>query len=81
MSVHVYILKSESSGLFYVGISKTPTSRLRQHNADQSVGTRGKGPWIRIASEEYPDYAAARIREKWLKSGVGRTWLRSAFGG
>jgi predicted GIY-YIG superfamily endonuclease len=81
MTVYVYVLRSLTTGNFYVGISKTPTKRQRQHNRDQSKGTRGKGPWEEVLREPYADYATARKREKHLKSGQGRAWLRSAYGG
>ena len=81
MSVRVYVLRSLSAGCCYVGISKFTAKRLRQHNRNQSAGTRGKGPWEKILEEAYPSYAEARVREKYLKSGAGREWLRSHFGG
>ena len=79
--IHVYVLQSESTGEHYVGISKYGPKRLRQHNRDQSGGTRGKGPWKLVHQETFPDYAIAREREKFLKSRKGREWLRPAGGG
>ena len=81
MMVYVYVLRSLSTGCFYVGISRSPGKRKRQHDRNQSTGTRGKGPWEELHREPYPTYAEARQREKHLKSGKGREWLRSAFGG
>ena len=34
------------------------------------------GPFTLLHTEEYSDHASARVREKYLKSGVGREWLR-----
>lgn len=79
--VFVYILKSESTGYFYVGIIRFSLKRTRQHNKGQSSGSRGKGPWKKVYQEGYSSYREARKREKYLKSGIGRDWLRSAFGG
>ena len=79
MTVFVYILRSLSRGTFYVGISQSPAKRMRQHNRDQSAGTRGKGPWETVLRESFDSYAEARTREKYLKSGVGREWIRSLF--
>jgi len=75
MMVSVYILRSVSCGIHYVGISKSPEKRLRQHNANQSRGTRGKGPWVIVLEEPFPSYKEARRREKFLKSGAGREWI------
>lgn len=78
--VKVYILKSITTGLLYVGISRNLSRRLREHKKGQSIGTRGKGPWELVHQETFSDYKTAREREKFLKSGKGREWSRSAFG-
>ena len=74
--VRVYVLWGEASGRLYVGISKFRLKRLRQHNRGQSPATKGGGPWVEVYSERFEGYGAAREREKYLKSGVGREWLR-----
>ena len=79
MHVYVYVLKSESSGQFYIGISKFKAKRTRQHNRGESPGTRGKGPWVEVFREPYDGYKSARRREKFLKTGKGRDYLHSTY--
>jgi putative endonuclease len=74
--VFVYTLKSLASDLHYVGISDDVARRLKEHNAGKSKFTKGHMPWILIYKESFPDYASARIREKYLKSAAGKRWLR-----
>jgi len=78
-NVYVYILKSDSTGQFYVGITTRLARRVREHNRNQSVGTRGKGPWRLVYKERNPDYGLARKREKELKTKKGRDRLGIDF--
>ena len=76
--VTIYVLQSLSSGHHYVGITKDLSRRLKEHNQGQSRATRSRGPWKLLYSEGSPDYAQARKRERFLKSGPGHEFLRSA---
>ena len=80
MAVYLYVLRSLTTGLHYVGISIRPAARRRQHDHDHSAGTRGKGPWKEVRRESFPDYTTARAREKFLKTGTGRRPAESTGG-
>lgn len=67
MDYYVYIIKSESSGIFYKGYTSDPELRLSQHNSGQSRFTSGKGPWKLVYLEKAKDKRSALIREKQLK--------------
>ena len=79
----VYILQSETTGKTYVRQTDNLERRLTQHNDPTFRLTlytkRNPGPWKLIHSEEYPTRSDAMRREKWLKSGQGREWVRSEF--
>jgi len=77
----VYILYSESTDKFYVGSSReeTATNRLRSHNSEKGRFTRGGRPWRLVYEEWVSDYTEARKRENFLKSGVGRRWIKEKF--
>jgi putative endonuclease len=77
--VWVYALKSERDGTLYVGISEDTERRLREHNSGKSSFTSGHRPWVLVYREAAPDWAAARKREKYLKGGAGKSWLRGEF--
>ncbi len=76
--VAVYVLRSQSSTQHYVGITKDLKRRLEEHNQGRSRATRNRGPWNLLYTEECPDYASTRKRERFLKSGPGHAFLRKA---
>ena len=75
--ITVYAIISEVNDDIYVGISKDADKRLKEHNAGKSRYTKGLKPWRNLYKELQPDWKAAREREKYLKSGVGKEFLKS----
>ena len=77
-----YILFSKLKNQFYVGSSRANdlTIRLKAHNAKKVKSTKSGCPWVKIAVENFESYTEARRREIFLKSGVGREWLKSNLG-
>jgi len=71
----VYVLWSEKLNKRYVGSSDDLERRVKQHNRGASRFTSGGIPWKVVHSEEFSTKREARIRELFLKSGVGRKWL------
>jgi hypothetical protein len=43
--------------------------------------THGRGPWELVHSAEFQTRALAMTREKFLKSGQGRLWLKEKLDG
>ena len=77
----VYILRSESDpGRHYVGITSELRGRLEWHNAGPCGYTTAYRPWRTLVSLEFPDEAAARRFERYLKSGSGRAFSKRHFG-
>jgi putative endonuclease len=76
---HVYVLRSLRDGDFYIGLTSDLRRRLAQHNAGQTRATRSRRRFELLLSETLPSSQAARSREKYYKSGVGREFLRSCF--
>ena len=72
----VYVLQSIKSDRFYVGSSTKPDERLVSHNAGRVRSTKAYRPWERVLLEEHPDRNTAEKRERYLKSGWGRRWLK-----
>ncbi len=75
----VYVLKSEKEGRLYVGMTISVEKRLKEHNAGKTKSTKGYRPWKVVHTEEYPDRTTARKREKYLKSGYGKQWLKNKY--
>ena len=76
MSYFVYVLYSAGIGRYYIGSTANVDVRLAAHNAGRVRSTKSGRPWMRIWEEALPDRAAARRRERYLKSGWGRRWLK-----
>ena len=74
---YVYVLRSERDAGFYIGFSTNLRSRLRQHQDGESFSTSHRGPWKLIYYEAYTEREDAEGRERFLKSGAGRRFLRT----
>ena len=75
--ITVYAIRSGINGEIYVGIAKDADLRLREHNGGKNRYTKGLRPWKILYTELQPDWEAARKREKYLKSGIGKEFLKS----
>ena len=73
----VYAIKSLLYGRIYVGMTTNVSKRLVEHNSGKTKSTKGYKPWQLIYSESLPSRLDARQREKYLKSGAGKEFLKS----
>jgi putative endonuclease len=73
----VYALKSLKRNYIYVGLTSDLPRRLAQHNNGHEKTTRSYAPFILIYHEAHNTRLEARNREKYLKSGVGKEYLKS----
>ena len=74
---YVYVLLSQKNGWLYIGLTNDVDRRVREHNRGYGRSTKGKGPFRVVHQESFSTRAQARDREKYLKSGVGRQWLKA----
>ncbi len=74
---YVYILKSKKDGKLYTGSSNDLRKRFNQHNNNESTWTKGRGPWGLIYYEACLNEYDARSREMYLKSGMGKRYLKN----
>ncbi len=77
----VYVLRSASSGRHYVGQTEDLERRLLEHRTGLAKYTRNRGPWLLVYHEQYSARAEAMNKERFLKSGQGREWLKSWLSG
>ncbi len=63
----VYILQSQTYGIYYIGSSINPYKRLSEHNSGKTTSTKNKGPWIIKFIRHFPTIAEARKVEYKLK--------------
>ncbi len=72
----VYVISSKARNYTYTGITENVERRLFQHNSGQNKTTKPYIPFEIVLIEEYPDRSTARNREKYLKSGIGREFIK-----
>ena len=74
---YVYLLRSLSDGGFYIGYSANLRKRFEQPEKGNPLATSYRGPWRLIYYEAYPNQEDALGRERYLKSGSGRRFLKA----
>ncbi len=73
---YVYVLHSDFDHGLYIGYSTDLRRRLGEHCLGLSIATKHRRPWRLIYYEAYVSPDDAMGRERFLKSGAGRTYLR-----
>ena len=77
MKFTVYILFSEKYNRHYTGYTSDLEIRLLSHNVFGHGWTAKYRPWTLIFSKEFENKKEAMIFEKWLKTGVGREFIKT----
>ncbi len=73
---YVYLLESIKDNSWYIGYSSDLKKRFESHNKGENKATKSKRPWKLIHYEAYSNRIDAKGREKFLKSGSGRKFLK-----
>jgi len=74
---YIYAIKSLSRNYIYVGLTNNLNRRISDHNKGYNKTTKPYAPFKLIYTEEFKTRVEARIKEKYLKSGVGKEFLKS----
>ncbi len=74
---YVYVLRSHRSGRWYTGTTSDLRKRLRRHNTGRVQSTHGRGPYELMYYEACHDRVDAEQRERYLKSGMGKRYLKN----
>ncbi len=72
----VYAIKSKVKNFIYVGLTSNLENRILRHNSGYERATKPYRPYELIYYEVQETRIKARQREKYLKSGVGKEFLR-----
>jgi len=74
---HVYILQSQKDKSLYIGFTENhPDKRLEEHNKGKVPSSKDKRPLKLIYYESYLNKKDALSREKFLKGGSGRKYIK-----
>jgi putative endonuclease len=74
---YVYVIKSGVDGRLYKGHTQDVYKRLEEHNSGKTQSTASYRPWTLVLIEEVKTKAEAIKREKFLKSGSGREYIKN----
>ncbi len=77
MYYYVYILLSEVDNLYYTGYTSSLRERIKLHNEGKVYSTQNRRPLRLIYFEGCINQQDATRREKYLKSGNGKIYLRN----
>ena len=76
MFYYTYVLKSKTNNRTYVGYTKDLKKRLILHNKGLVTATKPFIPWKLVYYEACLSKEKAILREKSLKTGFGRKYLK-----
>jgi putative endonuclease len=73
----VYAIRSLNRTYIYVGLTENVERRFLEHQSGKNKTTKPYRPFEIILVEEFPTRIEAREREKYLKSGIGKEFLKT----
>lgn len=73
---YTYVLRSQKDHQLYIGSTQDLIKRVRQHNQGQVESTKHRRPMELVYYEACLDEKLALGREKQLKTGFGRAYLK-----
>lgn len=77
---YTYVLKSHKDGKFYTGWTKDLTNRMKEHMSGSVKATKDRVPMELVYYEACLSEKSAIVREKQLKTGFGRAYLKRRLG-
>lgn len=75
--ITVYAIRSLSINYIYVGMTNGLLRRLNEYNNGENRSTKAYRPFKLIYTEEFSDRISARTKERYLKSGIGKEFLKT----
>jgi len=74
---YTYLLQSNKDKRWYTGCTVDLRKRFKEHNNGLASSTKGRGPFEIIYYEACINKDDAFMREKYLKSGMGKRYLKN----
>jgi len=71
------LLLSKKDHKLYTGYTGDLRNRFKEHNSGRNFSTKNRGPFDLIYYEACMDEEDAQAREKFLKSGPGKRYLKN----
>lgn len=73
---YVYVLEN-ADGKWYTGCTSDLRKRVDEHKQGKSTYTKDRGPYMLIYYEACVNKEDAYARERYLKSGMGKRYVRN----
>ncbi|MFC1598474.1 GIY-YIG nuclease family protein [Patescibacteria group bacterium] len=77
MQFYVYVLLSNQDNNFYIGYTKNLKRRIEEHQNGSVQSTKNRLPMMLVYYETCLDNNDAIKRERYLKSGMGKRFLKN----
>jgi len=77
MFYYTYVMKSLKDNKWYTGCTDNLRKRFKEHNEGKVSSTKDRRPWQLIYCEACLNKNDAYAREKYLKSGMGKRYLKN----
>ena len=74
---YTYVLQSKKDQNWYTGSTNDLRKRFKDHNLGKITSTKSRGSFDLIYYEACTNEQDARAREKYLKTGMGKRYLRN----
>ncbi|MEE8328961.1 MAG: GIY-YIG nuclease family protein [Thermodesulfovibrionia bacterium] len=74
---YTYVIQSEKDKRFYTGFTSDLQNRLKEHSSRHITSTRNRGTFKLIYYEACLNEQDATAREKYLKSGMGKRYIKN----
>lgn len=75
--VYTYVIRSKKDNKWYTGTTSNLRKRLSEHNDNKVTSTKNRGPFELIYYEGCIDMNDAFTRERYLKTGMGKHYLKN----
>ena len=73
---YIYVISSQARRYMYVGLTNNLRERLVTHRNGYNKTTKPYRPFRLIHFEKFSTRLEARKKEKYLKSGIGKEWIK-----
>jgi putative endonuclease len=74
---YTYVIRGRKDGKWYTGYTNDLRKRFKEHNDNQVTSTKNRGPFEIIYYEACVDREDASARERYLKTGMGKRYLKN----
>ena len=74
---YTYVLKSIKDSRWYTGATRNLRERFKSHNDEKNFSTKSRAPFELLYYEACQNEGDAFAREKFLKSGLGKKYLKA----